>query len=185
MLLALYVACTVVPIGIVVSAVIAAILRGSAQSLLCMECEQCLAVCPLLRKGRKGFIGPKAIMTAARSGRWRAAVEAGALRCTSCGLCVRACPRGLSPCREVEEWRRQAQRTGIGPFAPDARLGVSRSPAAAASHTVTAIERAEGANATSEHRAAGTAACCGATVSRKHTIHEGMEQSLDHNGEAS
>lgn len=103
MLEALNVACVVAPVLVIAGLVLKLIMGGSSQVMLCMECEQCVRVCPL-EKGPNP-IGPKEIMSAAKTGDIDAVIALGALRCTSCKACERACPRGLAPYREVERWR--------------------------------------------------------------------------------
>jgi heterodisulfide reductase subunit C len=114
--LALYVSCTVVPILLVVFQIIGILRRRSSQVLLCMECEQCMAVCPLTRRNGKVMVGPKDIMLASKANREEWAIEHGALLCTSCRLCEKRCPRGLAPYMEVEKWKkrhpREQQRKG-------------------------------------------------------------------------
>jgi len=87
----------------VIFIVISLILRKSPQVMLCTECQQCKAVCPLLAQG----CNPVAIMLAVKSGRRKEVMEGGAALCISCKKCQRACARGLAPYLEVEKWREQ------------------------------------------------------------------------------
>jgi heterodisulfide reductase subunit C len=64
-------------------------------SNLCMDCQQCVAVCPV-RRANKDYFGPRGIMIAARSGNMPKALEGQIFSCTSCMACVEACPRGLN-----------------------------------------------------------------------------------------
>jgi ferredoxin len=98
MLLALYNGCVILLIGVLVFMEFYLVARKRGQVLLCMECQQCVSACPLLRKG----CNPVDIMLAAKSGEGPAAVkEVGAL-CIRCGRCQAACPRGLVPYLEIE-----------------------------------------------------------------------------------
>ncbi|GEM_PF-731272 len=103
LLLSFYVACAVVPAGVVVYMIFRLIYRKSYQVILCMECDQCKRVCPVSRKKGASFAGPKEIMAAVKSGNVSQEIIAAALLCTGCGLCQRACPRGLAPYREIEK----------------------------------------------------------------------------------
>lgn len=77
------------------------ILKNRAQVILCTECQQCKAACPLLSKG----CNPVDIMLAAKSGQYREALARGARQCVGCRKCQEACPRGLAPYLEVEKWK--------------------------------------------------------------------------------
>lgn len=81
---------------------ISMILRGNYQVLLCMECDQCVKVCPIVRK-YPNTASPKEIMEAAKVGDLMTLNEAGLILCNSCGACEKACPRGLAPYKEVEK----------------------------------------------------------------------------------
>ena len=103
MLLALYAASAILPIVFVVFMVLYLLFRGSSQVILCTECQQCKAVCPLLPKG----CNPVDIMLVAKSGINGSYLEDRAALCIACGKCEEACPRGLAPHRELERWRKK------------------------------------------------------------------------------
>lgn len=98
-----YIACSVVPFVIVLAAVWRIVRFGGAQVLLCMECGQCRAACPVTRKLGPEFSGPTGVMATVKTGASADMVTMLAL-CTGCGLCARACPRGLSPLREIRRF---------------------------------------------------------------------------------
>jgi len=102
--LAFYFACSVIPVLFFIAVMLMIVYRRSSQVILCMECDQCMGVCPVLKKRGKEFLGPRGIMEAVKSGNTQWAISNGALMCTSCGLCARACPRGLAPWKEIEKW---------------------------------------------------------------------------------
>jgi len=101
MLLAFYTAGAILPIVLVAYMVGYLIFKKNHQVILCTECQQCKAACPLLSKG----CNPVDIMLAAKSGQYREAMEKGTRLCVSCGKCQEVCPRGLAPYREVEKWK--------------------------------------------------------------------------------
>ncbi len=106
MLLALYAASAILPLVVVVFMIIYLISRGSSQVILCTECQQCKAVCPLLPKG----CNPVDMMLAAKSGSDERVLAERADLCVACGKCQEACPRGLAPFLEVERWRKKHPR---------------------------------------------------------------------------
>ncbi|MBD3387997.1 MAG: 4Fe-4S dicluster domain-containing protein [Candidatus Altiarchaeales archaeon] len=83
-------ALTLVPLGMI--AYIA--LRNQSNAVLCMECQQCRAVCPIVAV-EGDYIGPKDIMVAVKSGRYDDAVKGHVELCSGCGACVERCPRKL------------------------------------------------------------------------------------------
>lgn len=95
-----YIACSVVPFIIVLAAAFRIARTGGAQVLLCMECGQCNAACPVVRKYGPDFAGPAGVMAAVKAGT-EADIEGILALCTGCTLCERTCPRGLSPLREI------------------------------------------------------------------------------------
>ncbi len=70
--------------------------RGFEGTILCMDCQQCVAVCPTRRAIGYEYMGPRGIELSARSGNLRMAAEGRLFACTSCMKCVEACPRGLN-----------------------------------------------------------------------------------------
>lgn len=110
-----YIACSVVPFVIVLAAAWRIVRSGGGQVLLCMECGQCRAACPVAWKLGPEFSGPTGVMVTVKTGVSADMVSMLAL-CTGCGLCARACPRGLSPLREI-------RRFGGGPGISKAGAG--------------------------------------------------------------
>lgn len=100
MVLALYNGCVILLIGIIVYMEIYLVVTGHSQVMLCTECQQCVSACPFHAKG----LNPMAIMLAAKSGRLNEKAESFSA-CVGCGKCRKACPRGLSPYREIENGR--------------------------------------------------------------------------------
>ncbi len=70
------------------------LLRNKGEALLCMECQQCRAVCPVIQN-TDDYAGPKDIMVAAKSGKYSKALEQNIQLCTACGACMERCPRKL------------------------------------------------------------------------------------------
>lgn len=70
------------------------ILREQGEAILCMECQQCRAVCPILPVDGE-YIGPKDIMIAAKSGKYDEALTKKLELCTDCAACMERCPRRL------------------------------------------------------------------------------------------
>lgn len=70
------------------------ILREQGEAILCMECQQCRAVCPVLSVDGE-YIGPKDIMIAAKSGKYDEALTKKLELCTDCAACMERCPRRL------------------------------------------------------------------------------------------
>lgn len=81
---------TLVPLAMILSL----ILRNKSGAVLCMECQQCRATCPVLETN-KGYIGPKDIMVSVKSGKYDDAIRGHVELCTGCAACVERCPRGL------------------------------------------------------------------------------------------
>jgi len=78
------------------------LLRDMSEAILCMECQQCRAVCPVLQVTPE-YIGPKDIMVAAKSVKYDKAISEKLYLCTSCAACMERCPRNL----EVDEMVRK------------------------------------------------------------------------------
>lgn len=72
--------------------------------LLCMECDQCVKVCPIVKK-YPNAASPKEIMEAIKIGDLMKLNEAGMILCNSCGACEKACPRGLAPDKELAKFK--------------------------------------------------------------------------------
>lgn len=70
------------------------LLREQGEAILCMECQQCRAVCPILSVDGE-YIGPKDIMVAAKSGKYDEALTKKLELCTDCAACMERCPRKL------------------------------------------------------------------------------------------
>jgi len=70
------------------------LLRNKGEAILCMECQQCKAVCPVLQNTDE-YAGPKDIMVAAKSGKYSKALEKNIQLCSACGACMERCPRKL------------------------------------------------------------------------------------------
>lgn len=70
------------------------LLRNTGEAILCMECQQCRAVCPVL-KNTDEYAGPKDIMVAAKSGKYSKALERNIQLCAACAACMECCPRKL------------------------------------------------------------------------------------------
>ncbi len=70
------------------------LLRDKGEAILCMECQQCRAVCPVLQNTDE-YAGPKDIMVAAKSGKYSIALERNIQLCATCAACMERCPRKL------------------------------------------------------------------------------------------
>ncbi len=89
------------------------ILRGMEDSNLCMDCQQCVAVCPVMQS-KDTYFGPRGIMIAARSGNMAKANKGEVFSCTSCMACVKACPRGLNVKHVMDHTRAALAEKGEG-----------------------------------------------------------------------
>ena len=78
------------------------LLRNHGLAILCMECQQCRAVCPVLAVNEE-YIGPKEVMVAAKSGKYDTVLKKHLELCTSCAACMERCPRGLDVDETVTE----------------------------------------------------------------------------------
>jgi Fe-S oxidoreductase len=81
---------TIVPLAMIAYIV----LRNKSNAVLCMECQQCRAVCPVLESAGD-YTGPKNIMAAIKSGKYDEALKGRIELCTGCAACVERCPRKL------------------------------------------------------------------------------------------
>ncbi len=88
--------------------------RGHETTNLCMDCQQCVAVCPVRKAVKQEYMGPRGIMIAARSGNRRMAEKGRIYSCTSCMSCVDACPRGLNVKHDMDHLRAALAKEGIG-----------------------------------------------------------------------
>lgn len=70
------------------------LLRNKGEAILCMECQQCRAVCPVLQNTDE-YAGPIDIMVAAKSGNYSKALEKNIQLCSACAACMERCPRKL------------------------------------------------------------------------------------------
>jgi len=70
------------------------LLRDKGEAILCMECQQCRAACPVLQNTDE-YVGPKDIMVAAKSGKYSIALERNIQLCATCAACMERCPRKL------------------------------------------------------------------------------------------
>ena len=85
--------------------ILSAIVREVSRTLLCTDCRQCTAVCPVVTiareldnkegDGRATFIGPAEVMRSLRAGDDKRILEGGLHICSTCRNCVERCPRGL------------------------------------------------------------------------------------------
>ena len=76
------------------------VLRDKGAAVLCMECQQCRAVCPVIR-AHDNYAGPKDIMVAVKSGKYDMALKGNAELCASCAACMERCPRKLGADEET------------------------------------------------------------------------------------
>jgi|GEM_PF-1870713 len=105
MFIAFYTACVLLPIGLLIFLVIELFLHKSPQVIMCTECQQCEAVCPLSSQG----CHPVQIMQAAKSGLHYEGLDESAVSCIRCKKCQQACPRGLAPYLELDKWEKAQQ----------------------------------------------------------------------------
>ena len=70
-----------------------------------MDCQQCVAVCPVRKTQKEEYLGPRGIEIACRAGNKRIALEGKIYSCTSCMACVEACPRGLNVKHDMDRMR--------------------------------------------------------------------------------
>jgi heterodisulfide reductase subunit C len=91
-----------------------ALSRGFEGSALCMDCQQCVAVCPTRKSQKEEYLGPRGIEIACRAGNIRMATEGKIYSCTSCMSCVAACPRGLNVKHDMDRMRWVLAKQGLG-----------------------------------------------------------------------
>lgn len=88
--------------------------RGFGESILCMDCQQCVAVCPVREAKGMDYMGPHGIMKTARVDHQKRAEEGGLYSCTSCMSCAVACPRGLNTEETMVGFRSSLAKSGLG-----------------------------------------------------------------------
>jgi heterodisulfide reductase subunit C len=93
-------------------------IRGHEGTVLCMQCQQCVAVCPVRAAQPDRYMGPLGIELTARSGTKERAEEGGLFSCTSCMSCVEACPRGLNVKHDMDKFRASLAKEGMGQMGP-------------------------------------------------------------------
>ena len=98
-----------------------AVSRGFDGTILCMDCQQCVAVCPV-RRVKKDYFGPRGIMIAARAGNMPKALDGNIFSCTSCMACVNACPRGLNVKHDMDHYRSILASVNLGQMAAHKHL---------------------------------------------------------------
>jgi Fe-S oxidoreductase len=91
-----------------------ALARGFEGSVLCMDCQQCVAVCPTRKSQKEEYLGPRGIEIACRAGNIRMATEGKIYSCTSCMACVEACPRGLNVKHDMDRMRWDLAKKNLG-----------------------------------------------------------------------
>ena len=89
-------------------------IRGYEGTVLCMQCQQCVAVCPVRAAQPDKYMGPLGIEVTSRSGTKARAEEGGLFSCTSCMSCVEACPRGLNVKHHMDKFRASLAKKGMG-----------------------------------------------------------------------
>ncbi len=95
-----------------------AAVRGHEGTVLCMQCQQCVAVCPVRAEQPGKYMGPLGIELMSRSGTKKRAEEGGLFSCTSCMSCVEACPRGLNVKHDMDRFRASLAKEGLGQMEP-------------------------------------------------------------------
>ncbi len=88
--------------------------RGYEGTVLCMNCQQCVAVCPVRAAQPGKYMGPLGIEVFARTGNKARAEDGGLFSCTSCMSCVEACPRGLNVKHDMDKFRSALAKKGMG-----------------------------------------------------------------------
>lgn len=92
-LLALYTACSLLPIAFLIALLVGLLLKRRGAAVLCTECQSCITRCPARTKGLNAF----QIMTWAKTGSRDETLYCDLdAACTRCGLCRKDCPRGIA-----------------------------------------------------------------------------------------
>lgn len=89
----------------------------------CVECYNCVSICPAFQENRHEFLGPAGIVQMSRHAfdprdelnREIIAYSSGIYNCTLCGKCIVACPHGISPKECVEMFRAKLEDKGQSP----------------------------------------------------------------------
>lgn len=92
--------------------------RGFEGTVLCMNCQQCVAVCPVRTAEPGKYMGPIGIEVFARAGNKQRAEKGNLFSCTSCMSCVEACPRGLNVKHDMDKFRHSLAKKGMGQMGP-------------------------------------------------------------------
>lgn len=96
--------------------------RGFDTAILCMDCQQCVSVCPVRSVLKDNYLGPKGIEQLARVGHNDRAAKMGLYSCTSCMACVNACPRGLNVKHDMDHFRSILALNSLGQMAAHKHL---------------------------------------------------------------
>ena len=94
-----------------------AVTRGFENTILCMDCQQCVAVCPTRKSVKEEYLGPRGIEIYCRAGNASRAEDGKIFSCTSCMACVESCPRGLNVKHDMDRMRWVLARKGMGQMA--------------------------------------------------------------------
>jgi len=92
--------------------------RGYEDSILCMDCQQCVGVCPVRETMHEDYLGPRGIEIAARAGNLTMAEDGMVFSCTSCMSCVDRCPRKLNVKHAMDKLRGDLAKRGRGQMKP-------------------------------------------------------------------
>lgn len=96
--------------------------RGFGESILCMDCQQCVAVCPVRASKGMEYMGPHGIMKTARVDHRKRAEDGGLYSCTSCMSCAIACPRGLNVEQTMVYFRNSLAQSKMGQLTGHKRI---------------------------------------------------------------
>ena len=93
-LLALYTACSLLPLLFLVALAAGLLFRGRGSVMLCTECQSCITHCPARHKGANAFQGMLWAKTGFRDEDFYRELDAA---CVRCGKCRADCPAGWRP----------------------------------------------------------------------------------------
>ncbi|MDY6958414.1 MAG: 4Fe-4S dicluster domain-containing protein [Halobacteriota archaeon] len=96
--------------------------RGYGETVLCMDCQQCVAVCPVREAKGTDYMGPHGIMKTARVDHRQRAADEHLYSCTSCMSCSVACPRGLNVEHMMIGFRKSLAESGLGQLTGHKRI---------------------------------------------------------------